>query len=206
MLAVPAVPAVPAAVMPAVPAVPAVPPAPAPAPAVAPLDANAGAPAAPTAYDVPPLTKAQEKAHALLESSARHMPQAGDVRRNRKYQPQKYHMQHDSQGSPVYPTDSIRSFEEPALFERFDQDTLFWSFYHQQGTYHQYLAAKELKKLSWRYHTKYLTWFQRHEEPRLTAPDFERGTYVFFDFDGQWAQRIKADFTFEYAWLESGEI
>lgn len=39
-----------------------------------------------------------------------------------------------------------------------------------------------------RYHTKYLTWFQRHEEPRFTAPDYERGAYVFFDFETQWMQ------------------
>ena len=29
-------------------------------------------------------------------------------------------------------------------------DTLFFIFYFQQGTYQQYLAAKELKKLAWR--------------------------------------------------------
>jgi len=29
-------------------------------------------------------------------------------------------------------------------------DTLFFIFYFQQGTYQQYLAAKELKKASWR--------------------------------------------------------
>ncbi|CAI7833187.1 unnamed protein product [Closterium sp. NIES-53] len=51
-----------------------------------------------------------------------------------------------------------------------------------QGTYQQYLAARELKKQSWRYHKKYNTWFQRHEEPKLTTDDYEQGTYVYFDF------------------------
>jgi hypothetical protein len=51
-----------------------------------------------------------------------------------------------------------------------------------QGTYQQYLAAKELKKQSWRYHKKYNTWFQRHEEPKLTTDEYEQGTYVYFDF------------------------
>jgi hypothetical protein len=40
-----------------------------------------------------------------------------------------------------------------------------------QGTYQQYLAARELKKQSWRYHKKYMTWFQRHEEPKVSGID-----------------------------------
>ena len=51
-----------------------------------------------------------------------------------------------------------------------------------QNTYQQYLAAKELKKQSWRYHRKYNTWFQRHEEPKVTTDEYEQGTYVYFDF------------------------
>lgn len=54
--------------------------------------------------------------------------------------------------------------------------------YHVQNTYQQYLAAKELKKHSWRYHRKYNTWFQRHEEPKVTTDEYEQGTYVYFDF------------------------
>ena len=52
-----------------------------------------------------------------------------------------------------------------------------------QGTYQQYLAARELKRHSWRFHKNYMTWFQRHEEPTVTTEDFERGTYVYFDHD-----------------------
>lgn len=51
-----------------------------------------------------------------------------------------------------------------------------------QNTYQQYLAAKELKKQSWRYHKKYNTWFQRHEEPKVATDEYEQGTYVYFDF------------------------
>lgn len=51
-----------------------------------------------------------------------------------------------------------------------------------QNTYQQYLAAKELKKQSWRYHRKYNTWFQRHEEPKVATDEYEQGTYVYFDF------------------------
>ena len=51
-----------------------------------------------------------------------------------------------------------------------------------QNTYPQYLAARELKRQSWRYHKKYNTWFQRHEEPKVTNDEYEKGTYVYFDF------------------------
>lgn len=66
----------------------------------------------------------------------------------------------------------------------------------------RYLAAKELKKQSWRYHTKYLTWFQRHEEPKEITNDYEQGTYVYFDYETGWCQRKKTEFTFEYRYLE----
>jgi CCR4-NOT transcription complex subunit 3 len=45
-------------------------------------------------------------------------------------------------------------------------------------------------------------WFQRHDDPKMTTDDFESGTYVYFDYDSGWTQRIKADFTFEYRHLE----
>jgi len=79
---------------------------------------------------------------------------------------------------------------------------LFFIFYYQQGTYQQYLAARELKKQSWRYHKKYLTWFQRHEEPKEITNDYEQGTYVYFDYETGWCQRKKTEFTFEYRYLE----
>jgi hypothetical protein len=66
----------------------------------------------------------------------------------------------------------------------------------------RYLAAKELKKQSWRYHKKYLTWFQRHEEPKEITNDYEQGTYVYFDYETGWCQRKKTEFTFEYRYLE----
>lgn len=52
-----------------------------------------------------------------------------------------------------------------------------------EGTKAQLLAAKALKKLSWRFHTKYLTWFQRHEEPKQITDDFEQVTSYGFDFE-----------------------
>jgi len=111
--------------------------------------------------------------------------------------------------TPVsFPTIPAPIFDSPLVFEKFDVDTLFFIFYYQQGTYQQYLAARELKRQSWRFHKKYMTWFQRHDEPKVTSDDYEQGTYLYFDFvlkddyDTGWCQRIKTEFTFEYGYLE----
>lgn len=90
----------------------------------------------------------------------------------------------------------------PTVFEKLDLDTLFFIFYYQQGTRQQYLAARELKRQSWRFHKKYLTWFQRHEEPKAITEEYEQGTYIYFDYEGAWCQRKKSEFTFEYRYLE----
>jgi CCR4-NOT transcription complex subunit 3 len=121
---------------------------------------------------------------------------------------------------PSFPTTPHPIVENSALFERLPMDSLFLSFYYQQGSYQQYLAAKQLKKHSWRFHKKYMTWFQRHEEPKTTTNDYEEGTYVYFDYESGecpllspfsshsassalgWCQRIKSEFKFEYAYLE----
>jgi CCR4-NOT transcription complex subunit 3 len=40
-----------------------------------------------------------------------------------------------------------------------------------------------LKRKGWRFHKKYMTWFQRHDHPVEANEDYERGTYVYFDYD-----------------------
>eukprot|EP00948_MAST-09A_sp_MAST-9A-sp1_P001423 g1423.t1 len=75
---------------------------------------------------------------------------------------------------------------------------------NMQGSPFQLKAAKELKKRSWRYHTKYQTWFQRHASPKIVTNEFETGTYVYFDFETGWNKRIKEEFTFHYKFLEDG--
>lgn len=49
---------------------------------------------------------------------------------------------------------------------------------HLQGTKAQYLAAKALKKQSWRFHTKYMMWFQRHEEPKTITDEYEQVSFT----------------------------
>lgn len=105
-----------------------------------------------------------------------------------------------------YPSQPPQHFTQPVFFTSLETDTLFFVFYHQQGTYNQYLAARELKKQAWRFHKKYLTWFQRFEEPKVITDEYEQGTYVYFDFEAGWCQRKKADFTFEYRFLEDHDL
>ena len=99
---------------------------------------------------------------------------------------------------------------------------MFFIFYYMEGTKAQYLAAKALKKQSWRFHTKYMMWFQRHEEPKIINDEYEQvhrvccdalliltsffqGTYIYFDYE-KWGQRKKEGFTFEYRFLEDRDL
>ncbi|KAF2306944.1 hypothetical protein GH714_022676 [Hevea brasiliensis] len=145
----------------------------------------------------------------MLEAAYHKLPQPKDSERARSYTPR-----HPAATPPSYPQVQAPIVNNPGFWERltidsYGTDTLFFAFYYQQNTYQQYLAARELKKQSWRYHRKYNTWFQRHEEPKVATDEYELGTYVYFDFhiandDLQhgWCQRIKTEFTFEYNYLE----
>ncbi|XP_059647301.1 general negative regulator of transcription subunit 3 isoform X2 [Cornus florida] len=145
----------------------------------------------------------------MLEAAYYKLPQPKDSERAKSYTPR-----HPAVTPASYPQVQAPIVNNPAFWERlgadnYATDTFFFTFYYQQNTYQQYLAAKELKKQSWRYHKKYNTWFQRREEPKVTTDEFEQGTYVYFDFhiandeiQHGWCQRIKTEFTFEYNYLE----
>ncbi|KAJ1647129.1 general negative regulator of transcription subunit 5 [Coemansia asiatica] len=105
-----------------------------------------------------------------------------------------------------YPQTALPVIEHPGMASHLDLDTLFFAFYYQPDTYQQYLAAKELNRQSWRFHKKYLTWFQRYEEPSDITDDYEQGTYLYFDYEGAWCQRKKSEFRFEYQFLEDTEL
>lgn len=59
-----------------------------------------------------------------------------------------------------YPRIRPAAIDNPALFEKLDPEALFFAFYHQPATHQQYLAARELKRQSWRYHKQHGAWFQ----------------------------------------------
>ncbi|KRZ31487.1 CCR4-NOT transcription complex subunit 3 [Trichinella pseudospiralis] len=106
---------------------------------------------------------------------------------------------------PYYPQSPLPLSDTFEHFNRLSPETLFFVFYYLQGTKSQYLAAKALKRQSWRFHTKYMMWFQRLEEPKVITDEYEQGTYIYFDFE-RWMQRKKEDFTFEYRYLEDKEL
>jgi CCR4-NOT transcription complex subunit 3 len=176
-------------------------------------DEGAGAlaahPAGPTAAAAAGTAAGLAQTLALLAQSLQCLPAARDRDRATPYVPRNPHPTPASFFSAPGPGGGPSAvFGDPAVFDKFHTDTLFFIFYYQPGTYQQFLAARELKKQSWRFHKKYKTWFQRHEEPTVTTDEYEQGTYVYFDYQGTyesksgWCQRIKYDFTFEYEFLE----
>ncbi|KCZ80234.1 hypothetical protein H312_02357 [Anncaliia algerae PRA339] len=108
---------------------------------------------------------------------------------------------------PAYfPEERLINFELEDVYSKLDIDTLFFIFYTQINTIYQYYAIKALKQRSWRFHSKYSTWFQRLEEPKYITEEYEQGSYLFFDYDTTWQIRKKCDFTFEYKYLENTEF
>lgn len=150
----------------------------------------------------------------MLEGGYASIPQPQDTDKPKYYVPR-----NPFQTAPYYPQAPQPLLQTPAIFSQLDVETLFWVFYYLPGTYQQYslmslpcrivklmlffryLAAKELKRQSWRFHVKYLTWFQRHSEPQAITDEYEQGVYVYFDWEGSWCQRKKSDFRFEYRYL-----
>jgi CCR4-NOT transcription complex subunit 3 len=140
--------------------------------------------------------------NGILQESFATLPQSNEHDRT-NIRSNSYTPQNPYPATPAsYPTTPNAIFENPAIFEKLGTDALFYIFYYKQGSYQQYLAARELKKQSWRFHKKYMTWFQRHEEPKVTTDEYEQGTYVYFDWETGWCTRIKQDFRFEYSFLE----
>ncbi|XP_015236708.1 PREDICTED: CCR4-NOT transcription complex subunit 3 isoform X2 [Cyprinodon variegatus] len=147
-----------------------------------------------------PLSKDHLYQQAMQESAWTHMPHPSDSERIRQYLMRNpcptlpYHHQ-----VPPHHSDTIE------FYQRLSTETLFFIFYYLEGTKAQYLSAKALKKQSWRFHTKYMMWFQRHEEPKTITDEFEQGTYIYFDYE-KWGQRKKEGFTFEYRYLEDRDL
>ncbi|XP_044754589.1 CCR4-NOT transcription complex subunit 3 [Coccinella septempunctata] len=147
-----------------------------------------------------PLQKEHQSQFQYMEAAFYHMPHPSDSERIRPYvqrtpyPTQTYYIQ-----APLPLSDTLE------FYQRLATETLFFVFYYMEGTKAQYLAAKALKKQSWRFHTKYMMWFQRHEEPKVINEEYEQGTYIYFDYE-KWGQRKKEGFTFEYKYLEDRDL
>ena len=68
---------------------------------------------------------------------------------------------HPSAVSEVHNFPTVPLFNRKENFSKFNLETLFFAFYHQQGTYQQYLAAVELKRKNWKFNKKFETWFKK---------------------------------------------
>lgn len=165
------------------------------------------------------LNKDQTQQLEILDSALKKLPIPSDSERNKIY----------FSRTPVHTPNYYPSVPPPGhdsldFLCRLSSETLFFMFYYMEvifnlfkffknklinlllkGTKAQFLAAQALKKLSWRFHTRYMMWFQRLEEPKVITDDFEQGTYIYFDFE-KWAQRKKEGFTFEYKYLEDRDL
>ncbi|QLL31345.1 hypothetical protein HG536_0B02080 [Torulaspora globosa] len=89
-------------------------------------------------------------------------------------------------GEDIYSRTSLAK-----IFTKFDLDTLFFIFYHYQGTYDQFLAARELSKnRKWRFSKKDRCWYYKEVEklpPGL--PQSEEESWRYFDYQGSWLAR-----------------
>ena len=135
---------------------------------------------------VVPLSKEHQFQYTMLEAASHHLPHPSDSERLRPYLPRnpchtplyypqvykptcrRKQMLHIFIQAPPPGSDTID------FFQRLSTETLFFIFYYMEGTKAQYLAAKALKKQSWRFHTKYMMWFQRHEEPKIINDEYEQ--------------------------------
>ncbi|XP_066250250.1 CCR4-NOT transcription complex subunit 3 [Euwallacea similis] len=147
-----------------------------------------------------PLQKEHQHQFQLMEAAFYHMPHPSDTERIRTYLPR-----NPCNTPPYYIQTPLFNSDTPEFYQRLGTETLFFVFYYMEGTKAQYLAAKALKKQSWRFHTKYMMWFQRHEEPKIINEEYEQGTYIYFDYE-KWGQRKKEGFTFEYKYLEDRDL
>lgn len=99
--------------------------------------------------------------------------------------------------STSFPSLPLASLLDPAIYQKFDEDTLFFIFYYQKGTYQQYLASQELQK-NWQFHSKYSMWFKRAGESDTVNPHYEVGTFTFFDYHETWGHRNESRLKIDY--------
>ncbi|KAI1704625.1 NOT2 / NOT3 / NOT5 family domain-containing protein [Ditylenchus destructor] len=145
-------------------------------------------------------TKEMEEQLRMLDSNITHLPRSIDS------DPLRAFLKKTPCDTPTYyPQMPHPKLDALEYYLKLSPETLFFIFYYSEGTRAQMLASRALKKLFWRFHTKYLMWFQRHEEPTVITEEFEQGPYIYFDFE-KWAVRKKDNFTFEYKFLEDRDV
>jgi len=94
-----------------------------------------------------PLSKDHQFQYNMLEAACLHLPHPSDSERLRPYLPR-----NPCNTPPHYPQVPPPGNDTIDFFTRLSTETLFFVFYYMEGTKAQYLAAKALKKQSWRFH------------------------------------------------------
>jgi CCR4-NOT transcription complex subunit 3 len=139
----------------------------------------------------------EEFSHALFSSI--------DLIPDVPYELDDYKPQNPVETPKSYPQVPNMRLLQPEFFRRYDISTLFYIFFYFPGSSQQSFAARELKQRSWRFHTKYQTWFHRLSEPTELTNEYEVGHFEYFDHrepDG-WCVRERANFKLEYNHLET---
>ncbi|SCW01286.1 LAFE_0D09230g1_1 [Lachancea fermentati] len=84
------------------------------------------------------------------------------------------------------------------IMSKFDLDTLFFIFYHYQGSYEQFLSARELSHRGWQFNKVNRCWF--YKEVEKLPPGMENAeeiTWRYFDYQKSWlARRCGAEFVY----------
>ncbi|CAL8070262.1 unnamed protein product [Calicophoron daubneyi] len=135
-----------------------------------------------------------------LESGYRRLPHPCDTEKSRMIVCKNF-----VNGPSYYPREPLPGTDTEDYYMKLDAQTLFFIFYYFEGTKAQYFAAKALKRMSWRFHTKFMMWFQRHEEPKQITDEYESGSYIYYDFKTM-SQRKKEEFMFHYSFLEDKDF
>ncbi|GAA28857.2 CCR4-NOT transcription complex, subunit 3 [Clonorchis sinensis] len=147
----------------------------------------------------PPPPELMLQLHAL-ESGYRRLPHPCDTEKSRMLV-----CKNVVHTPSYYPREPPPGTDTEDYYMKLDAQTLFFIFYHFEGTKAQYFAAKALKRMSWRFHTKFMMWFQRHEEPKQITDEYESGSYIYYDFKTM-SQRKKEEFMFHYSFLEDKDF
>ena len=92
----------------------------------------------------------------------------------------------------------------PAVFAKFQQETLFYIFYSMPGEESQLFAADELVQRGWGFHKELKAWLMRvaNTEPANQNEQGERGSFWVFD-PMTWERVRKDNFTLQYDQLET---
>ena len=111
-----------------------------------------------------------------------------------------------NQGKKYY-NDIYSNTSLAKIFTKFDLDTLFFIFYHYQGSYEQFLAARELNKnRNWQFNKKDRCWYYKEIEklpPGIISHSntdinkLEEESWRYFDYKKSWlARRCNPNFVY----------